>query len=77
MAKVTKIKPASKIDDHLYALRGNSHFIEFIEALKVNCRHGEKVFNAESDRLTSYDLGRQDVANFLVKKLDALSKPAE
>lgn len=76
MAKTTKVKAESKLDEPLKALHKNTHFIKFIEALKVNCRHGDTVFGAD-DRQTCYALGRQDVANFIQKKLDALGKPPE
>jgi hypothetical protein len=47
-----------------------------MDDLKVQCRHGETVFDADN-RKAAFLQGRQDVANFLVKKLDAMSKPVE
>lgn len=76
MAKVIAKKAPSRMDEHLHALRGNSHFHGFLDELKIQCKHGDTVFDVDN-RKTAFLQGRQDVCNFLIKKLDALSKPAE
>lgn len=77
MAKAILMKSTSKLDDHMIALKGNTHFLGFLEELKAQCRHGKSVFDPVNDRATCYRLGQQDVAKMLVNKLDDIRDGAE
>lgn len=77
MAKAIPMKSTSKLDDHMIALKGNTHFLGFIEELKVQCRHDKSVFDPVNDRATCYRLGQQDVAKMLVNKLESIRDSAE
>jgi hypothetical protein len=77
MAKAIPQKSSSKLDDHMIALKGNTHFLGFIEELKVQCRYNKSVFDPVNDRQTCYRIGQQDVAKMLVNKLESIRDGAE
>ncbi|GAG11788.1 unnamed protein product [marine sediment metagenome] len=77
MAKTTEYRRKSKLPDALQALRGNTHFADFLEAMDVECGHGKTVYTSDPYQ-SAFNQGRQSFANDIheaISRLEAESKP--
>ena len=77
MNKTTQLRKKPLLRDSLYALRGNTHFNAFLQAMDMECGYGKTVFDGEQGQ-NGFNQGRQSFANDVhhhLQVLDRESKP--